>query len=284
MDHPWCSGPKDTVGGAGAARLNESRIGGVVTDAFAVRASAPGSVARASASTLHAQHGVGIVVGLDGDVIVAEPGRAVVRARVVAIPPDVWHAVRGDSQGIGFLYDPERSPHVAGYARARGRAFPVEDRLAARFVAAARLHRGSLDRSDVLEGLAREGSRWIADVSPPRRPLDRRVARLLDALPAPDFDRRVAVAESGISAAHLQALFVRDVGLPIRSFRLWRRLLVAVSALARADATTAAHAAGFADLAHFSRTCRRMLGFTPTVLREGEPRDAAPSRSSLRTG
>jgi hypothetical protein len=119
MDHPWCSGPKDTVGGAGAARLNESRIGGVVTDAFAVRASAPGSVARASASTLHAQHGVGIVVGLDGDVIVAEPGRAVVRARVVAIPPDVLHAVRGDSQGIGFLLT-EHPRHLT-HDRARRR-------------------------------------------------------------------------------------------------------------------------------------------------------------------
>jgi len=30
----------------------------------------------------------------------------------------------------------------------------------------------------------------------------------------------------------------------------------------------AAHAAGFADLAHFSRTCRRLLGASPTGLRQ----------------
>lgn len=61
---------------------------------------------------------------------------------------------------------------------------------------------------------------------------------------------------------------VRDVGLPIRTFQLWRRLLAAVAALARLDATSAAHAAGFADLAHFSRTSRRMLGYSPTGLRD----------------
>ncbi|KYF58434.1 hypothetical protein BE04_11725 [Sorangium cellulosum] len=67
----------------------------------------------------------------------------------------------------------------------------------------------------------------------------------------------------------MQALFVRDVGVPIRTFQLWRRLLVALAAFARLDATGAAHAAGFADLAHFSRTCRRMLGYSPTELRTG---------------
>jgi AraC-like DNA-binding protein len=67
----------------------------------------------------------------------------------------------------------------------------------------------------------------------------------------------------------LVALFARDVGTSIRSYRLWRRLLRALLAFAQGDATTAAHAAGFADLAHFSRTCRRMLGYTPTALRDG---------------
>ena len=35
------------------------------------------------------------------------------------------------------------------------------------------------------------------------------------------------------------------------------------------SSSTAAHAVGFADLAHFSRSCRRMLGYTPTALRRG---------------
>jgi AraC-like DNA-binding protein len=270
MNHLQRSGLASTMHERSGARLNATRVGGVVTDAFAVRASAPGSVARATASTPHAQHGAGLLVGLDGDVIVTATGRPPVRARVIALPPDVLHAAHGEGPGVGLLYDPELVPHVAGYTRMRGGAFAVEGRLAARLVDAATQHRASLGRADVLAGLAQEASRWIADASPPRRRLDRRVARLLDALRAPELDRRAA-GEGEVSAAHLRALFVRDVGVPIRVFRLWRRLLAAVEALARVDATCAAHAAGFADLAHFSRTCRRMLGFSPTELRDGLP-------------
>lgn len=55
----------------------------------------------------------------------------------------------------------------------------------------------------------------------------------------------------------------------MRRYQLWRRLLAGLAALATHGATTAAHAAGFADLPHFTRTCRRMAGSTPTALRDG---------------
>jgi AraC-like DNA-binding protein len=52
----------------------------------------------------------------------------------------------------------------------------------------------------------------------------------------------------------------------VPTYARWRRLLDALAAFT-GDATAAAHAAGFADLAHFSRTCRQMLGYSPTTLR-----------------
>jgi AraC-like DNA-binding protein len=171
-----------------------------------------------------------------------------------------------------MLHDPEASPALAGFARAGGggRAFAVTGALAARLLDAASAHRASLARPDVLFGLAAESAATLVRAGAgPARPLDRRVAHVLAALRAPDADRRRAVAEIGLSEAHLQALFVRDVGLPIRSYLLWRRLMAAIAAFDRTDATRAAHAAGFADLAHFSRTCRRMLGYSPTALRDG---------------
>lgn len=95
--------------------------------------------------------------------------------------------------------------------------------------------------------------------------LDPRVARVVEALREPTEQ----LPQLPISSGHLQELFARDVGAPIRSFRLWHRLLRALVAFSTRDATTAAHAAGFADLAHFSRTCRRMPGYSPTTLRDG---------------
>jgi len=243
-------------------RLNESRIGAVITDAFAVRAS------MATASTPHAQHGVGLLVGLDGDVTVTEPGGVSVSGRMVVVPPHHWHAVTSPGPTLGFLYDPERAPHVAGHASGRGGVFPLEGRLAARLGAALVTHRASLSRPEILDGLARECAGWLAKEAPRREP-DSRVALVLEALRDPSVEWRLVVERTRLSQAHLRALFVRDVGLPIRTFLLWRRLLVAVAASARLDATSAAHFAGFADLAHFSRTCRRMLGYSPTALRSG---------------
>ncbi|WP_437675772.1 helix-turn-helix domain-containing protein [Sorangium sp. So ce131] len=243
-------------------RLNESRIGAVVTEEFAVRAST------STTSTLHAQHGVGILVGLDADVVVTEPGGGCVRGRVVVVPPHLPHEVASPGPTVGLLYDPEMAPDVAAYSRRHGGAFPLEGGLRARLGEAAAAHRASLAHPEVLAGLAREAAAWLGREAP-RRGLDGRVARVLEALRHPAADRRLALSRVRISEAHLQTLFVRDVGLPIRTYQLWRRLLVAVAASARLDATGAAHAAGFADLAHFSRTCRRMLGYSPTTLRSG---------------
>lgn len=246
------------------ARLNGSRIGAVITDAFAVRAST------STASTLHAPHGTAVLIGLDSDVTVTVPGRACARGRVVVVAPHLRHAAACPGPTLGLLYDPEMAPHVAGYARSQGGALPLEPRLAARVgeAVATAARRASLSHPEVLGGLARELAAWLASGSP-RRACDGRVARVLEALRDPGADRGLVLACTGVSRAHLQALFVRDVGVPIRTYRLWRRLLVALSAYARLDATGAAHVAGFADLAHFSRTCRRMLGHSPTTLRGG---------------
>jgi AraC-like DNA-binding protein len=50
-------------------------------------------------------------------------------------------------------------------------------------------------------------------------------------------------------------LFRDQVGVPIRRYLLWHRYLTALSLLAdRASVTHAAHAVGFADSAHLTRT------------------------------
>ena len=70
-----------------------------------------------------------------------------------------------------------------------------------------------------------------------------------------------------LSPSRLSHLFREQVGLPIRRFLLWLRLREALSAVARGESlTTAAHAAGFSDAAHFTRTFRRMLGIAPSEL------------------
>jgi AraC-like DNA-binding protein len=242
-------------------RLNEMRIGARLADGTGVRASV------GTRSSLHAQHGTALFVGLDGDVTVCAPGAAPVHGRVVIVPPDVANASSSVGPTVGFIYDPESVAQVADVARDGGIRV-LDGRLGARVLDAVRVHQAALADPDTLLGLSCECAAWMRDRSPRRR-IDRRVARVVEAIRAPDGDRHAAIAATRLSPAHLAALFVRDIGLPMRSYALWRKLLAAVVQLAPGDATAAAHGAGFADLAHFSRTCRRMLGYTPTALRDG---------------
>jgi AraC-like DNA-binding protein len=262
-------------------RFHDSRIrararAAVLAEGFAASASA------SLAWTPHAPHGATIYAGLDSEVTVGEPGGAPVRGRVVVVPPDRQHAATCPGPAVALLFDPENASSVATYARARGSAFPLEARERDHLAAALMPLRAGLSQADVLDGIAREAGTRLAAQAPGRDP-DPRVARLLErlraetALPiadpdpdpfeAADPERRARLwRRPGISPAHLRALFVRDVGLPIRSFQLWHRLLVGVATFARVNATTSAHAAGFSDLAHFSRTSSRFLGASPTAL------------------
>lgn len=100
------------------------------------------------------------------------------------------------------------------------------------------------------------------------RQMDQRIARVVDVMQDDAADiasvSQIA-AEAGLSSSRLQHLFTEEVGVPFRRYRLWQRLRRAIrAAAAGASLTEAAHAAGFADQAHFSRAFRATFGAPPS--------------------
>ena len=74
-------------------------------------------------------------------------------------------------------------------------------------------------------------------------------------------------AEACLSPSRFRHLFVEETGMALRPYILWRRFLQVWEHLMRgATLSAAAHAAGFADAAHLSRTSRRMFGLPPSAL------------------
>jgi AraC-like DNA-binding protein len=74
-------------------------------------------------------------------------------------------------------------------------------------------------------------------------------------------------AEAFLSPSRFRHLFVEQTGMALRPYILWRRFLRVWELLMNGDSlTSAAHAAGFADAAHLTRTSRRMFGFPPSAL------------------
>jgi AraC-like DNA-binding protein len=109
----------------------------------------------------------------------------------------------------------------------------------------------------------------------PRAPSDPRVlaavdyigARVSETVTLPDVARAVH-----LSAERFRHLFVQETGMPLRTYVLWRRLLLVWTLLMQGETLSgAAHAAGFADSAHLSRTARSMFGLPPSVLQMRGP-------------
>jgi len=83
-------------------------------------------------------------------------------------------------------------------------------------------------------------------------------------------------AQAFLSPSRFRHLFVEQVGMGLRPYVLWRRFLrVWELAMTGESMSQAAHAAGFADAAHLTRTARRMFGFPPTALRFDKPGDSS---------
>jgi AraC family transcriptional regulator len=106
------------------------------------------------------------------------------------------------------------------------------------------------------------------------------VARIDD---APSLEEVASLVN--LSPSRFRHLFVAETGMPMRTYALWRRLLHVWSLLMRGETlTTAAHAAGFADSAHLTRTARAMFGLPPSVLQMKGPLSARMRKAEAHLG
>ncbi|HSW20831.1 MAG TPA: AraC family transcriptional regulator [Ramlibacter sp.] len=108
-----------------------------------------------------------------------------------------------------------------------------------------------------------------------RQPSDPRVIAAVEYI-RERVDQSVSLAElataANLSPSRFRHLFVEQTGMPLRTYVLWRRLLHVWALLMRGETlSAAAHAAGFADSAHLSRTARTMFGLAPSALQMKGP-------------
>ena len=224
-----------------------------------------------AASSLHAHHAIQLVltVGGQGRLRGGERGRWT-RFTAALIGPDVWHEVdaRGTSVIIAFV-DPE-SDIGAGLQRRLQGPFIV---LPAVEVDGWRRELGALPLRPAAVAdwwrtrLAAERARRFI------HPRVRRVLRWLrETIASADEDRSLErlAGLAGLSPSRFMHVFTESVGVPVRPYLLWLRLQHAAGQLlAGASATEAAHAAGFSDAAHLSRTFRRTFGATAREIAKG---------------
>lgn len=77
----------------------------------------------------------------------------------------------------------------------------------------------------------------------------------------PHLDATALAGEVGLSVSRLSHLFTAEMGISLRRYALFRRLVAAFSLRVECTALAEiAQAAGFSDQAHLARTARRFLG------------------------
>ena len=223
-----------------------------------------------SRSERHGHHAMHFVLALRGELRARVSGSgAWTAAAGVLTAPDAAHAV--DARGVDVLLvflDPESDVGAALAGVLAGSIRVISD-----------VERAALVEDADPSALVRSGAEWtrlavqtLGGAAVERRRVHPRVRKLLRLLGADATDRATsleALADAvGLSPGRLMHAFTASIGIPLRPYLAWLKLQRAAGAIvANVPLAEAAHAAGFADAAHMSRTFRRMFGVTPSALR-----------------
>jgi len=229
----------------------------------------------------HAHHAVQVAIAVNGLIRMAGANGDWQECRAAIVRPDATHSFDGNGVlGALLFVDPES---VEG---AWLRSFLLSDVTIVPAVRAEKcatelrtLHERPLEALPPDE-LIRYCVRALSAGVPPARRMDARIAGVLATIRSAD-DLRISLNEAAarvfLSPGRFAHLFTEHVGLPFRRYLLWRKLTRAILRVGRGRSLSeAAHAAGFADAAHFTRTCNQMFGISPSFMSQGEFFEIAP--------
>ncbi len=170
---------------------------------------------------------------------------SVAQARVLAVPANTPHTLQQFAD----------TDACAAYLDARHYRFEDVQRLADTW-------RGFVPGRDDLREAFGDALRL------PKRRVDRRLLQALDAIQLERLSVVDAAARVGLSASRLTHTMTEQLGAPPRKWAAWFKLTDAIAhtVFAGANLTQAAHAAGFADSAHLTRTSKQLMGVRPAMM------------------
>jgi AraC-like DNA-binding protein len=228
----------------------------------------------AGAISAHAHHAIQLCFLFQGRIRLRtndeEPWR---EYGLALVPSGQRHAMDGGKVHFGatLFVEPETregrvlteryaQPGIADVDRAR------VDEVLPLLLAAARAQRG---RAAIADN-ARRVVHALTQHDEPAITSDERIVRAVkyvnEHLSAPLTLEQVA-AVAYLSPSRFRHLFAEQTGMGLRQYVLWRRFVSVWEHRMNGESlSTAAHAAGFADSAHLTRTSRRMFGMPPSAM------------------
>jgi AraC family transcriptional regulator len=231
----------------------------------------PPSTALRQGTDVHAHHAIQLNFSVGGSFSFHIEDQ-VVEGPIVLIAPEVLHAYYPQGRNAMIFIEPESRTGAAVLRDLAGRKAIRLDMTKFMDIVARLSCIWEVPRPDdtSLAGLGQELAIRLVGDTVAVQTLDPRIKRVLERL-AMELDTRLSVVQAAgiacLSESRFSHLFVTEVGLPFRTYLLWRRMMVSVNRIAAGETlTSAAHEAGFADSAHFSRTFLRMFGVPASLL------------------
>jgi AraC-like DNA-binding protein len=234
----------------------------------------------------HAHHAIQITFALEGD-FKLHSGAMVVAGSLAAVAPDVPHVYEANGLAAHIFVEPDgalgQSLRRQWFDAAAMRELSSHHLLRpmSRLASAFKQNAGDRHLIELGQGLLRELAQGVDQSAP-----EPRVAAMIDFI-GENLDGQITLAaiseRARLSPSRASHLFVQRTGLALKTYVLWRRVARAVEMYGQgSNLTEAAHAAGFADSAHFSRAFRRMFGLPAATLqvtqeRSGSHRSGVPS-------
>lgn len=220
------------------------------------------------ATAEHAHHAHQIVIATEGLVSLRDASGTQAATRAALVGPDIPHSIAAPCAQAMLLYlEPDGSTGRRLRLVSSGGAQAPQWVQAAVNLSALPLPVPALpaEAADVVRRVVDALVPETARPEPRHPAVTRALAQIALRLECGEVGLEALAKEAGISSSRLSHLFKQHVGIPLRPYVLWRRMMRAAEGVRDgATLTTAAHAAGFSDSAHMNHVFKRTFGLSPS--------------------
>lgn len=239
---------------------------------------------------LHSHQAIQLVVASEGDHCVrdsdAEPWAKYSMAAIPTRHPHSLDVTSADYGAVIFV-EPETREGRAITQRFLGGGIAEVGDAEVRVISHAIFEEWLSGRKDEVVRLSRSLVTALSAGVQPAVVTDPRILSAIDYINQ-HVDRPITLDEVAehacLSPSRFRHLFSEQTSMGLRPYILWRRFLLTWDLIMKgASLSEAAHAAGFADAAHLSRTSTRTFGFAPSAMQltTTPPEPTSPRAAAL---
>ena len=232
-------------------------------------------------NTMHSHYSASILFGPDTQFTV-ETGDGSISAFAIYLPPHFEHSLKSDGWILVIHIDPDSIEYAPLKSLEKKKPHLIQGKdlsfLDSRILDSASGQIPPARIRELVRDIVRLFPSGVKAQPEAGSPVDGRIAKTRQYLETlPEMPERISAAElakmAGLSVDRYRHLFQKELGITIRRYILWTRLRRAAFLLEEGvSITSAAHAAGFSDSAHFANVFKENFGITPSFIfgsREG---------------